>query len=232
MAVLVIDIGGTHVKMAVSTQPEVKRKFDSSPTLTPQTMLNQIQPLTQDWTYEQVSIGYPGVIIGGKILHDPHNLGAGWVGFDFVKALQRPAKLVNDAAMQALGNYQGGKMLFLGLGTGLGSAMIVDGTIEPMELAHLPYKKGKTFEDYVGVQGLEKRGKKKWRASVADVLERMRAALEPDEIVLGGGNAKLLKELPPNTRLGDDWAAFTGGFKLWQDMLPATVAQTPKVIRI
>lgn len=216
MDILVIDIGGTHVKASFSASPTEKRKFDSSPTLSPETMVKQIQALVKDWRYEVVSIGFPGVVIAGKALHEPHNLGRGWVGFDFSKALGRPVKLVNDAAMQALGNYQQGKMLFLGLGTGLGSAMIIEGLLEPMELAHLPYKKGKTFEDYVGVHSLERRGKAKWSKSVTDVLARMREALEPDEIVLGGGNAKLLRDLPPKTRLGDNMAAFTGGFRLWE----------------
>ncbi|WGZ93144.1 MAG: ROK family protein [Candidatus Thiothrix putei] len=215
MNILVIDIGGTHIKLSHSAHPGARRKFGSGLAMTPQTMLANLKPLTEDWPYEAVSIGYPGAVLGGKPVHDPHNLAAGWVGFDFAGAFGCPLKLVNDAAMQALGNYQGGKLLFLGLGTGLGSALIVDGAIEPLELAHLPYKRGKTFEDYVGVRGLEQRGKHKWRKSVADVVERLRAALEPEEVVLGGGNAKLLEELPEGTRLGDDLAAFTGGFRLW-----------------
>lgn len=216
MNILVIDIGGTHIKLGFSSQLGEKRKFDSSPEMTPQKMLENVQSLTGDWAYEAVSIGYPGAVLGGKPVHEPHNLAEGWVGFDFAGAFGHPLKLVNDAAMQALGNYRSGKMLFLGLGTGLGSALIVDGIIEPLELAHLPYKKGKTFEDYVGVRGLEDRGKKKWRKSVHDVVERLRAALEPEDVVLGGGNAKLLDELPEGTRLGDDMAAFTGGFRLWE----------------
>ncbi|HPY39367.1 MAG TPA: ROK family protein [Thiolinea sp.] len=220
MDILVIDIGGTHVKTSISSKPEEKRKFTSSATLTPNQLIDAMLGLVKDWRYDAISIGFPGVVINGKALHEPHNLGTGWVGYDFSKAFERPVKLINDAAMQAFGNYQKGKMLFLGLGTGLGSAMIIEGLIEPMELAHLPYKNGKTFEDYVGVASLEKRGKLKWRSAVADVIEKIQAALEPDEIVLGGGNAKLLKELPPNTRLGDDRAAFKGGFKLWESTPP------------
>lgn len=216
MNILVIDIGGTHIKLGHSAYPTEKRKFDSGLDMTPKKMLNNIKPLSKDWPYEAVSIGYPGAVLGGKLIHEPHNLAAGWVGFDFAGAFSCPHKLVNDAAMQALGNYRGGKMLFLGLGTGLGSAMVIDNMIEPMELAHLPYKKGKTFEDYVGVRGLEKRGRDKWRKSVHDVVERLRTALEPEDVVLGGGNAKLLKELPEGARLGDDLAAFIGGFRLWE----------------
>lgn len=216
MNILVIDVGGTHIKLGHSAHPGEKRKFGSGLAMTPQTMLANVQSLTADWSYAVVSIGYPGAVLGGKPVHDPHNLAAGWVCFDFAGAFGCPFKLVNDAAMQALGNYRGGKLLFLGLGTGLGSALIVDGAIEPLELAHLPYKNGKTFEDYVGVRGLEQRGKHKWRKSVADVVECLRAALEPEEVVLGGGNAKLLEELPEGTRLGDDLAAFTGGFRLWE----------------
>jgi polyphosphate glucokinase len=163
-----------------------------------------------------VSIGYPGVVIHGRPVSEPRNLGKGWVGFDYRAAFGKPVKIINDAAMQALGGYKGGKMLYLGLGTGLGSTMIVDGIVEPMELAHLPYKKG-TYEDYVGLRGLEKRGKKKWRRHVEDVVARLSAALEPDDIVLGGGNAGKLKDLPPGSRLGDNANAFLGGFRLWED---------------
>jgi polyphosphate glucokinase len=163
-----------------------------------------------------VSIGYPGPVLRGRPVSEPHNLGRGWVGFDYQAAFGCPVKLVNDAAMQALGSYKGGKMLFLGLGTGLGSTLIVDGIVEPMELGHLPYKKG-TYEDYVGLRGLEKRGKEKWRDSVADVVARLIAALEPDDVVLGGGNLKELKELPPGCRAGDNANAFLGGFRLWDE---------------
>jgi polyphosphate glucokinase len=155
-------------------------------------------------------------VLHGRPLLDPHNLGKGWIGFDYRGAFGRPVKIVNDAAMQALGSYEGGKMLFLGLGTGLGTAMVMDGVVEPMELGHLPYKKG-TYEDYVGLRGLEKRGKKKWRKHVAEVVERLVAALEPDDVVVGGGNVKKLKELPAGCRAGDNANAFTGGFRLWED---------------
>jgi polyphosphate glucokinase len=164
-----------------------------------------------------VAIGYPGPVVHGRPLAEPHNLGTGWVGFDFQKAFGCPVRIVNDAAMQALGSYEGGRMLFLGLGTGLGSAMIVDGLLQPMELAHLPYRKGRTYEDYVGRAGMKRAGKKKWRAEVAKVVEKLAAALEPDYVVIGGGNAKELKELPPKARLGDNDNAFLGGFRLWTE---------------
>jgi polyphosphate glucokinase len=163
-----------------------------------------------------VTIGHPGPVLHGRIVSEPHNLGGGWVGFDFHRAFARPVKILNDAAMQALGSYRGGRMLFLGLGTGLGSAMIVDGLLEPMELAHLPYRHGRTYEDYVGLRGLESRGKKKWRRSVADVVARLAAALEADDVVLGGGNIKHLRRAPAGARLGDNRNAFVGGFRVWE----------------
>ena len=214
MNVLVIDIGGNNVKILASGQTE-SRKFPSGPTLTPKQMVAGVKKLAGDWKYDAVSIGYPGPVIRNRPLAEPHNLGRGWMGYDFKAAFKRPVKVVNDAAMQALGSYKRGKMLFLGLGTGLGSTMIVDGIIEPMELAHLPYKKG-TYEDYVGERSLEKRGKKKWRGHVADVVGRLIAALEPDDVVLGGGNVRKLKELPKGCRMGDNANAFSGGFRLWQ----------------
>jgi polyphosphate glucokinase len=212
--VLVIDIGGTRVKILATGQHE-KRALESGPELTPECMVAGVKKLAEGWKYEAVSIGYPGRVIHNRPVTEPHNLAKGWVGFDFQAAFGCPVKVVNDAAMQALGSYTRGKMLFLGLGTGLGSTMIVDGLMEPMELAHLPYRKA-TFEDYVGRRGLKKRGKKKWRRHVADVVERLKAALEPDEVVLGGGNAKLLKDLPSDCRLGDNANAFAGGFRLWE----------------
>jgi polyphosphate glucokinase len=215
MKVLVIDIGGTHVKVLVTGEKN-HREFESGPTLTPRRMVSQVRKLVADWKYDVVSMGYPGPVLRDRPLSDPWNLGKGWVGFNFKKAFKRPVKMVNDAAMQALGNYKRGKMLFLGLGTGLGSALIVDGIVEPMELGHLPYKKA-TFEDYVGIRGLEKYGKKKWRGCVADVVRRLVAAVEPDEVVLGGGNVKKLKELPPGCRAGDNDKAFVGGFRLWEE---------------
>jgi polyphosphate glucokinase len=217
--ILVIDVGGTHVKALVTGQKEPVR-IPSGPKMTARKMVKDVQKVAAGWEYSGVSIGYPGPVIHGRPLCDPHNLGSGWVGFDFKKAFGRPVKLLNDAAMQALGVYKGGRMLFLGLGTGLGSAMIVDGLLEPMEVAHLPYKKGYTFEDYLGVRGLQRLGKKKWRRHVAVVVEQLKAALEADYVVLGGGNAKLLKELPPGARLGDNSTAFIGGFRLWEEPGP------------
>jgi polyphosphate glucokinase len=217
MKILVVDVGGTQVKVLATGQRE-PHKFSSGPTLTASQMVRKVKRLVDDWKYEAVSIGYPGPVIHGHPLREPHNLGSGWVGFNFRKAFGRPVQVINDAAMQALGSYRGGRMLFLGLGTGLGSAMIVDGIIQPMELAHLPYKKGKTYEDYIGLRGLKRLGKKKWRRYVADVVEELKEALEIEYVVLGGGNAKKLKKLPPDTRLGDNRNAFLGGFRLWEKL--------------
>jgi polyphosphate glucokinase len=214
-SVLVIDVGGTHVKVLATGQRE-EREIPSGPKMTARKMVQDTKSVTKDWEYGLVSIGYPGPVIHGHPLHEPYNLGAGWVGFDFAKAFGRPVKIINDAAMQALGSYDGGRMLFLGFGAGLGSAMIVDGILEPMELAHLPYEHGKTYEDYVGVRGLKRLGKKKWRRHVADVVKRLKDALEAEYVVLGGGNAKDIKRLPPDTRLGDNKNAFLGGFRLWE----------------
>ena len=218
MRVLVVDIGGTHVKILATGETE-PRRFDSGRKLSAQRMVTEVKKLAGDWKYDVVSIGYPGPVVRGRIVAEPENLGHGWFGFDFKKAFGRPVKLINDAAMQAIGSYEGGKMLFLGLGTGLGTAMIVDGIVEPMELGHLPYKTA-TYEDYVGQQGLDKYGKSKWRRRVADVVARLSAALEPDYVVLGGGNAKHLGKLPPNCRAGDNANAFKGGFRLWARTKP------------
>ena len=215
MNVLAVDVGGTNVKI-LATGQDKPRKFPSGPKLTPKEMVAGVKKLAQGWKYDAVSIGFPGVVIHGRPVSEPRNLGKGWVGFDYRAAFGKPVKIINDAAMQALGSYKGGTMLYLGFGTGLGSTMIVDGIVEPMELAHLPYKKG-TYEDYVGLRGLEKRGKKKWRRHVEDVVARLSAALEPDDIVLGGGNARKLKHLPPGSRPGDNANAFLGGFRLWED---------------
>jgi len=215
MNVLVVDIGGTHVKV-LATGHKVHREFDSGPTLTPKQMVAGVKKLVADWKYEAISIGYPGPVLRNRPVSEPWNLGKGWVGFDFEAAFKCPVQVVNDAAMQALGSYKGGKMLFLGLGTGLGSAMVVDGIVEPMELGHLPYKKA-TFEDYVGIRGVKKYGKKKWRSFVTDVVKRLAAALEPDDVVLGGGNVKKLKELPSGSRAGDNDNAFLGGFRVWEN---------------
>src|SRR6202140_850063 len=215
-SILVIDVGGTHIKVLATGQKEPV-KIDSGPKMTATKMVKEVREATKDWKYSVVSIGYPGPVIHGHPVSEPHNLGGGWVGFDFKKAFGRPVKIVNDAAMQALGIYHGGRMLFLGLGTGLGSAMIVDGILESMEVAHLPYKKGRTYEDYLGIRGLERLGKKSWRRQVAKVVEQLKNALEPDYVVLGGGNSKLLKTLPPGCHLCDNSSAFTGGFRLWAE---------------
>ena len=214
MNVLVVDVGGTHVKILATGQKQ-RREFPSGPKLTPKQMVAGVKKLARDWKYNAISIGYPGVVVGNRPVVDPYNLGNGWAGFDFGAAFKCPVTVINDAAMQALGSYKHGKMLFLGLGTGLGSAMVVDGIVEPMELGHLPYKKA-TFEDYVGIRGVKKYGKKKWRGFVTDVVNRLVAALEPDDVVLGGGNVKKLKELPSGSRVGDNANAFVGGFRLWE----------------
>jgi predicted NBD/HSP70 family sugar kinase len=214
MNTLVVDIGGTGVKILATGQNE-RRRFLSGPTLTPQQMVAGVKELAADWKYDVVSIGYPGLVLRGQIMVEPHNLAPGWVGFDFQAAFGCPVKVINDAAMQALGSYQGGLMLFLGLGTGLGSALVADGAVWPMELAHLSYKKG-TLEDYVGLRGLKRLGKKKWNRHVAFVVERLIAALHPDDVVLGGGNEKKLKALPPGCRAGDNKNAFRGGFRMWE----------------
>jgi len=214
--ILAIDLGGTHVKVLTNGQRE-PRKAVSGPGMTPRRMVTAVKRLAAGWSYDVLSLGYPGPVVHGRPVADPKNLGAGWVGFDFHKAFAKPVRIINDAAMQALGSYEGGRMLFLGLGTGLGSAMIADGMLEPMEIAHLPYRKGKTYEDYVGLRGLERLGKKKWRRAVADVVAELMAALEADYVVLGGGNAKLLDTLPKGARLGNNENAFRGGFLLWKE---------------
>jgi polyphosphate glucokinase len=226
MNILVVDVGGTSVKN-LATGQEKPRKFPSGPTMTAERMVARVKELAVDWQYDVVSIGYPGFVVRGRPVTEPYNLALGWVGFDFQTAFGCPVKIINDAAMQALGSYKGGKMLFLGLGTGLGAAMIVDGIIEPMELAHLRYRKG-TYEDYVGKRGFERQGKKKWRQRVAEVVATLVAALEPDDIVLGGGNVKNLKELPPGCRAGDNANAFLGGFRLWAEPSDRNTLTFPK----
>ena len=228
MNILVIDVGGRHVKILATGQSE-SRKFNSGPKLNAKRMVRGVKELAQDWNYGVVTIGYPGLVLRGRLVAEPHNLAHGWVGFDYEAALERPVRIINDAAMQALGSYQGGKMLFLGLGTGLGSTLIVDGIVEPMELGHLPYRKG-TYEDYVGHRGLKRLGKKKWREAVSDVVARLVAALVPDEVVLGGGNVKKLKKLPPGCRVGDNANAFLGGFRVWEESnagTPSGAANSP-----
>ena len=213
MKVLAIDIGGTHVKI-LATGQKVRREFESGPKLTPKLMVAGVKKLAPDWEYDVVAMGYPGLVLRNRPVAEPYNLGPGWVGFDFAAAFKCPVKVINDAAMQALGSYRRGSLLFLGLGTGLGTTMVVDGIVEPMELGHLSYKKA-TYEDYVGIRGLKKYGKKKWRKLVTDVEKRLIAALEPDDVVLGGGNVKLFKKLPKGCRAGDNANAFLGGFRLW-----------------
>jgi predicted NBD/HSP70 family sugar kinase len=212
--ILAVDVGGSHVKLLLSGGDHEARRFESGPDLGPKEMVERIVALTEDWPYGAVSVGIPAPVHGGRVVADPVNLGPGWIGFDFPKAFGKPTKVVNDAAMQALGSYEGGKMLFLGLGTGLGTALVVGGVVEPMELAHLPFRKA-TFEDYVGERGLERLGKKKWRAAVAETVDRLATALEVDYVVLGGGNTKKLGALPANARLGANANAFVGGFRLW-----------------
>ena len=210
MNILVIDVGGTHVKILASGE-KVRREINSGPTLTARQMVSSVKKLADGWEYDLVWIGYPGPVVHDRSMAEPHNLGKGWMGFNFAAAFKLPAKVINDAAMQALGSYRGGKMLFLGLGTGFGSAIIVDGIVLPMELGHLPYKK-RTYEDYVGARALEEW--KAWRKHVEDVVEYLVAALQPEDVVLGGGNAKLLKKLPPLCRLGDNANAFKGEFRM------------------
>src|SRR5579871_6324724 len=213
-AVLAVDVGGSHVKV-MDDKSRTKREFASGPHLSAKEMVEQVKGLTTDWSYDAVSVGYPGPVAHDRPLAEPRNLGHGWLGFNFRKAFGCPTQVVNDALMQAVGSYEGGRMLFLGLGTGLGSAMIVDGVFEPMELGHLHYRKGRTFEDYLGAAGLKRLGKKKWRKEVAAVVKHFVAALEPDYVVLGGGNAEKLGRLPKKARLGDNANAFKGGFRLW-----------------
>src|SRR5450432_1337945 len=185
--VLVVDVGGTHLKILASGQ-QTPRKVVSGPKMTAQLMCNWVRKAASDWHYEVAAIGYPGPVVHGRPVHEPYNMSKGWVGFDYAKGLGCPVKVINDAAMQAIGSYEGGRMLFLGLGTGLGSALIVDDVVAPMELAHLPYKRGRTFEDYVGDRGRRRLGPKKWRKTVIEIVGQLRQALEADYVVLGGGN--------------------------------------------
>ncbi len=214
--VLVIDVGGTHVKLS-ATGEGVVRKVTSGPEMTAAMMIKDVLEAASDWTYDVVAIGYPGPVHDGKPTMEPRNLAPGWVGYDFDSHFQKPVKVVNDAVMQAVGSYEGGRMLFLGLGTGLGTAMVTEKTVVPMELAHLPYRKGRTFEDYVGLRGLERLGTKKWRKAVRDVVARLKQAMLSDYVVLGGGNSKKLKKVPVDSRLGDNRNAILGGFRLWED---------------
>jgi polyphosphate glucokinase len=214
MKVLVIDVGGSHIKILATGQTE-SRRMDSGTTTTPREMVAGVKAMAEGWKFEAVAMGYPGVVKNGRPAIEPHNLGTGWVGFDYADAFGCPVRIVNDAAMQALGDFRKDKLLFLGLGTGLGSAMVLPGgMVLPMELGHLPYRDS-IFEDHVGEHALERDGKKEWRKRVADVVDRLVAALEPDEVVIGGGNVKHLDQLPPGCRAGDNANAFVGGFRLW-----------------
>jgi polyphosphate glucokinase len=213
--ILTVDVGGTHVKI-LATGRRVHRKMPSGPKLSPREMVEGVRQLARGWAWDRVSIGYPGVVRRNRPVTEPVNLGRGWVRFDYAEAFGKPVRILNDAAMQALGSYRGGTMLFLGLGTGLGSALIVHGEIQPLELGHLPYKKDGSFEDYVGKRGLERLGKKDWRRAVTDVVERLRDAVRPDYTVLGGGEVKLLSKLPKGVEAGDNRFAFKGGFRLWE----------------
>ena len=228
MNILVIDVGGSNVKCLVTgeTQPRV---IESGPDMTPQRMVEQVTELTSDWSSDVISIGYPGPVSRGAAAQEPHNLGEGWVGFDFAGAFAKPVRIINDAAMQALGSYQGGHMLFVGLGTGLGAAMVIDGIVHPLELAHLPFRKGRTFEDAVGERGLKRMGKRKWRKVVREVLDLFHQSLLPDSIVVGGGNAKKLDELPTWAVPGNNANAFRGGFKLWSSTDVQPVQPAPLV---
>jgi len=230
MNVLAIDIGGTHVKILATGQNE-RQEFESGPKLTPQSMVASVKKLAKNWKYELVSIGYPGLVRFNRPIAEPRNLTKGWVGFDFEGAFGRPVRIINDAAMQALGSYRGGTMLFLGLGTGLGSAMVVEGVVLPFELGQLSYKKG-TLEDHLGLRGLQRLGKRKWRQEVAYCIGRLVHAFNLDDVVLGGGNVKKLKTLPEGCRGGDNVNAFLGGFRLWEDDLrPARRKKALFVVR-
>jgi polyphosphate glucokinase len=215
MKVLVIDVGGTNVKVSVDGTGDVL-KIPSGPDLTAARMAEGVKRAVAGHDYDVVSIGYPGPVANGHPAVEPHNLGAGWVRFDFKKAFGKPVKVVNDAAMQALGSYQGGRMLYLGLGTGLGSAFVGDGTVEPLELAHLPYRNNRTYEDYLGLRGLKRMGRKKWQRHVEKVVELLKHGLQADYVMLGGGQTKKLKGLPPGVRLGTNAHAIQGGLRLWE----------------
>jgi len=220
MKVLVIDVGGTNLKVSVSPRKE-PLKIPSGPEMSAAEMAKAVQKATADWGYDAVSIGFPGPVKNGRPGREPHNLGGGWVRFNYGKAFGKPVKILNDAALQALGSYQGGRMLFLGLGTGLGSALIAEGVLEPLELAHLPYRKGRTYEDYLGLRGLKRLGAKKWTQHVATVVAMLQHALQVDYVVLGGGQTKKLKRLPPGIRLGNNRNAVVGGIRLWEDPVAA-----------
>jgi polyphosphate glucokinase len=231
MTTLVIDIGGTNIKVMLPSRPDPV-KVPSGPSMTPAKMVKALREVTADWQFDNIAIGYPGPVSNGRPAREPHNLGRGWVRFDYQKALGKPVRIINDAAIQALGSYTGGNMLFLGLGTGLGAAMIRDGCVIPLEIAHMPYKKGKTYEEYLGEKGMKRLGKKKWREHVADVVEILRAGLVVDYVVLGGGNAKRIEQLPPRTKRGSNANALTGGIRLWDDgAIPLSVQRSGRPSR-
>jgi polyphosphate glucokinase len=213
--VLVIDVGGTHVKVAATDRLD-PLKLPSGPEMTAAKMAEDVRHAAEGWEYDAVSIGYPGPVVNGRPADEPKNLGAGWIRFDYERAFGKPVRLVNDAAMQALGSYQGGRMLFLGLGTGLGSALVAEGVLEPLELAHLPYRKGRTYEDYVGLRGLRRMGRRKWQRHVEKVVALLKYGLQVDYVMLGGGQTKELGRLPDGVRLGSNADAIRGGLRLWE----------------
>ena len=231
--VLVIDIGGTHIKFRMGLRGPIQ-KFESGPKMTAAEMTRRVRKLAGNLPYQAVAIGYPGLVLQGRITAEPYNLGPGWVRYDFEKAFGRPVRVINDATMQALGSYEGGRMLFLGLGTGLGATLILDGMVEPMEIGHMPYKRGRTFEDYVGEHGRKRLGNKKWRKAVAEVVARLTEVLEADYVVLGGGNVARLKELPQGARLGDNLNAFKGGLNLWRGDNPliASISRRRRAVSV
>jgi polyphosphate glucokinase len=214
MIILVIDIGGTSIKIGM-TGREGRLKIPSGASFTAENMVLAVIAATAGWNYDAISIGYPGPVVHGQPVQEPKNLGSGWVGFEYEQAFKKPLRMVNDAAMQALGGYQGGRMLFLGLGTGLGSALVVEGVLQPLELAHLPYRHNRTYEDYVGLRGYKRLGRKKWQRHVETTVELLKHSLQADYVILGGGQARLLKSLPPGTHLGTNANAIVGGLRLW-----------------
>jgi polyphosphate glucokinase len=226
MKVLVIDVGGTNIKVSMAAK-DTPLKIPSGPDMNASRMAEEVKQATAGWPYEAVSIGYPGPVTNGRPANEPKNLGAGWVRFDYDKAFNKPVRVVNDAAMQALGSYQGGRMLFLGLGTGLGSAFVANGQLEPLELAHLPYRNNRTYEDYVGLRGLERLGRKKWQRHVETVIELLKHGLQADYVMLGGGNTKKLKSLPPGVRVGNNSHAILGGIRLWETTVSEATNPAP-----
>jgi polyphosphate glucokinase len=212
--ILVLDVGGTHVKFRVGARGAIQ-KLISGPKMTPGRMAREVRRCLRNVPYDAVAMGYPGLVFRGRIAAEPHNLGKGWVGFNFARAFGKPVRIINDAAMQAMGSYTGGRMLFLGLGTGLGASLIIKGVVEPTEVGHLPFKHDHTYEDYVGEHGRKRLGNRKWRKAVMEVVGVLKAAFEPDYVVIGGGNAVRLRKLPPDVRLGDNRNAFLGGLRLW-----------------